>query len=191
MLLEDITEIAIGVVLKRKEAKYKTNNSYEYKVFNLKSYEENIEYDIFYSEENLENFVARKGDIIFRMSFPLKVIEVDDKIEGKLINNQYCIIRMVDLHNKIYNIEFIKWFLESKNAKRQFEKTLIGSSVKSVPVTKLRQLEIPFLHFEKQKEISKLINAWNKEKKLYEKLIIEKDKYYSSIIDKLINGGKK
>lgn len=191
MLLEDITEIVIGVVLKRKEAKYKTKNSYEYKVFNLKSYEENIEYDIFYSEENLDNFVARKGDIIFRMSFPLKVIEVDEKIEGKLINNQYCIIRMVDLHNKIYNIEFIRWFLESKNAKRQFEKTLIGSSVKSVPVTKLRQLKIPFLHFEKQKEISKLINAWDKEKKLYEKLIIEKDKYYSSIIDKLINGGKK
>ena len=59
MLLEDITEIAIGVVLKRKEAKYKTNNSYEYKVFNLKSYEENIEYDIFYSEENLENIPSK------------------------------------------------------------------------------------------------------------------------------------
>ena len=191
MFLEDITQITIGVVLKRKEAKYKTKNSYEYKVFNLKSYEEKIEYDIFYSEENLEHFVARKGDIIFRMSFPLKVIEVDGEIDAKLINNQYCIIRVSDKHNKIYNIEFIKWFLESNNAKRQFEKTLIGSSVKSVPVAELRQLEIPNIDSKKQEKISELVNIWNKEKNLYKKIVKEKDKYYNSIINKIISGGNK
>ena len=113
MVLEDITQITIGVVLKRKEAKYPTENTYKYEVFNLRSYEESIEYDLFYSEENLENFIARKGDILFRLSFPMKVIEVDDEIDGKLINNQYCIIRMINLLNITYNIEFIKWFLES------------------------------------------------------------------------------
>lgn len=191
MFLENITRITIGVVLKRKEAKYKMKDAYEYKVFNLKNYEENIEYDIFYSKENLENFVARKGDIIFRMSFPLKVIEVDDEIDGKLINNQYCIIRVPDKHNKIYNIEFIKWFLESNNAKRQFEKTLIGSSVKSVPVAKLRQLEIPNIDSKRQEKISEVVNIWNKEKNLYKKIVEEKDKYYNSIINKIISGGKK
>jgi len=104
MLLEDITEITIGVVLKRKEAKYQTNDTYEYKIFNIKSYEEKIEYDSFYSNEDLENFVAKKGDILFRLSFPIKVIEVDDEIEGKLVNNQYCIIRMSDKNSKTYNI---------------------------------------------------------------------------------------
>ena len=33
MLLEDITKFAIGVVLKRKEAKYQTNYTYKYKIF--------------------------------------------------------------------------------------------------------------------------------------------------------------
>ena len=33
MLLEDITEISIGVVLKRKEAKYQTNETYVYQIF--------------------------------------------------------------------------------------------------------------------------------------------------------------
>ena len=105
MVLEDITQITIGVVLKRKEAKYPTDNTYKYEVFNLRSYEESIEYDLFYSEENIENFIARKGDILFRLSFPMKVIEVDDEIEGKLINNQYCIIRMINLLNITYNIK--------------------------------------------------------------------------------------
>lgn len=190
MLLEDITEIAIGVVLKRKEAKYQTNDTYEYKIFNIKSYEEKIEYDLFYSNEDLGNFVARKGDILFRLAFPLKVIEVDEEIEGKLINNQYCIIKMSDKNNKTYNIDFIKWFLESDNAKQQFEKILIGTTIRSVPVVKLRQLEIPTINRNEQEKISKVVNTWNREKYLYKKMIKEKEKYYNSIINKVINGGK-
>lgn len=191
MLLEDITEIVIGVVLKRKEAKYQTNDTYEYKIFNIKSYEEKIEYDLFYSNENLENFVAKKGDILFRLSFPIKVIEVDDEIQGKLVNNQYCIIRMSDKNSKTYNIDFIKWFLESDNAKQQFEKILIGTTIRSVPVVKLRQLEIPRINKDEQEKISKVVNTWNREKYLYKKMIKEKEKYYNSIINKVINGGKK
>lgn len=190
MLLEDITEIVIGVVLKRKEAKYQTNDTYEYKIFNIKSYEEKIEYDSFYSNENLENFVAKKGDILFRLAFPIKVIEVDDEIEGKLVNNQYCIIRMSDKNSKTYNIDFIKWFLESNNAKQQFEKILIGTTIRSVPVVKLRQLEIPKINREVQEKISKVVNTWNREKCLYQKIIKEKENYYNSIINKVINGGK-
>lgn len=189
MLLEDITQITIGVVLKRKEAKYQTKNSYKYEIFNIRSYEENIKYDIFYSEENLENFVAKKGDIIFRMAFPLKIIEVDGEIEGKLINNQYCIIRMSNPSNKTYNIEFIKWFLESEIAKQQLEKILIGTTIRSVPVAKLRQLKIPEINKEEQEKISRVVNTWNREKYLYRIMIKEKEKYYNSIINKVINGG--
>ena len=163
MFLDDITQITIGVVLKRKEAKYPTVNTYKYEVFNLRSYEEGIEYDLFYSEENLENFIARKGDILFRLSFPMKVIEVDEEIEGKLINNQYCIIRMMSLFNITYNIDLIKWFLESNLAKHQFEKMLIGTTIKSIPVMELRKLEIPELNSKEQEQISKIANTWNKQ----------------------------
>lgn len=190
MVLENITQIIIGVVLKRKEAKYQSKKTYEYQVFNSRSYEENIDYDLFYSEENLEKFLARKGDILFRLALPLKVIEVDEEIEGKLINNQYCIIRMSNIQDETYNIDFIKWFLESNNAKYQFEKFLIGTTVKSIPVIKLRQLEIPDLDKKEQEKISKVVNTWNRQKYLYKKLIKQKEQYYDSIVNKLMCGGK-
>ena len=56
---------------------------------------------------------------------------------------------------------------------------------------KLRKLEIPNLDKNNQEKISKVINAWNREKYLYKKIIKEKEKYYNSIINKVINGGKK
>ena len=44
MKLEDIANVYIGVVLKRKEAVNKGTKTNKYKVFNIRCYEENIEY---------------------------------------------------------------------------------------------------------------------------------------------------
>lgn len=188
MKLGDVADVHIGIVLKRKEAVYKGNKTNKYKVFNIRCYEEKIEYDDFYSMEDLSGYITQKGDLIFRLSFPSKIILVDEKTEGLLINNLYCIIRG---NNKKIDNEFLKWFLESKEASRQLEKIIIGTVVKSIPVAKLRLIEIPNITFKEQEKISKLISSWNKQKKLYNQMIIEKEKYYNSIVNKVINGGKK
>ena len=188
MKLQDIANVYIGVVLKRKEAVYKGIKTNKYKVFNIRCYEENIEYDDFYSMEDLGGYVTQKGDLIFRLSLPSKIILVDEKTEGLLINNLYCIIRC---NNKKIKNEFLKWFLESKEASRQLETIIIGTAVKSIPVAKLRLIEIPNVSFKEQEKISKLISNWNKQKKLYNQMIIEKDNYYNSIVNKVLNGGKK
>lgn len=188
MKLEDVADIHIGVVLKRKEAVYKGSKANKYKVFNIRCYEEEIEYDEFYSMEDLSSYVTQKGDLIFRLSLPSKIILVDEKTAGLLINNLYCIIRC---NNKKINNEFLRWFLESKESSKQLETIIIGTVVKSIPVAKLRLIEIPNITFKEQEKISKLIYSWNKQKKLYNQMIIEKDNYYNSIVNKVINGGKK
>ncbi len=188
MKLEDVADIHIGVVLKRKEAVYKGSKTNKYKVFNIRCYEEEIEYDDFYSMEDLSSYVTKKGDLIFRLSLPSKIILVDEKTEGLLINNLYCIIRC---NNTKINNKFLMWFLESKEASRQLETIIIGTVVKSIPVAKLRLIEIPYVTFKEQEKISKLIYSWKEQKKLYNQMIIEKDNYYNSIVNKVINGGKK
>ena len=188
MNLEDVADIHIGVVLKRKEAVYKGSKTNKYKVFNIRCYEEEIEYDDFYSMEDLSKKKKKKGDLIFRLSLPSKIILVDEKTAGLLINNLYCIIRW---NNKKINNEFLRWFLDSKESSRQLETIIIGTVVKSIPVAKLRLIEIPNVTFKEQEKISKLIYSWNKQKKLYNQMIIEKDNYYNSIVNKVINGGNK
>lgn len=188
MKLEDVADIHIGVVLKRKEAVYKGSKTNKYKVFNIRCYEEEIEYDDFYSMEDLSSYVTQKGDLIFRLSLPSKIILVDEKTSGLLINNLYCIIRC---NNKKINNEFLRWLLESKESSKQLETIIIGTVVKSIPVAKLRLIEIPNITFKEQEKISKLIYSWNKQKKLYNQMIMEKDNYYNSIVNRVINGGKK
>lgn len=188
MKLENIADVYIGVVLKRKEATYKGTKANHYKTFNIKCYEENIDYDDFYSMEDLSNYITQKGDLIFRLSLPSKIILVDEKTEGLLINNLYCIIRC---KNKKINNEYLKWFLESKNARQQLEKFVIGTQVKAIPVAKLRLIDVPKIKLDEQEKISKIIYNWDKQKQLYNEMINEKEKYYNSIINKVINGGNK
>lgn len=186
MKLNDIADINIGVVLKRKEATYKGEKTYHYKVFNIRCFEEDIDYDEFYSMEDLNGYVTQKGDLIFRLSLPSKIILVDESLEGLLISNLYCIIRA---NPKKIRPEFLKWFLESKNSRIQLEKIIIGTQVKAIPVAKLRLLEVPKMKIEEQDKIAKIVYDWEMQKSLYKKMIKEKEKYYNSIINKVIDGG--
>lgn len=192
MTLDNVSDINVGVVLARKKAKYKTNNSFKYELFNLKVYEERkygnkIEYEVFISDENLSEYTIKKGDLLFRLAVPLKVIEADEELEGKLVSNQYVIIRVNDQR---YNSRFLKWFLEGKELEHQLEKYLVGTAVRTIPVIKIREIRIPKLKIDEQKDASRIIEVWGKQKELYNKMINEKEKYYNSIINKVINGGK-
>ena len=113
ILLDDIAQINIGVVLARKTAKYKSEKTIKYPLFNLKIYEqrnngEDLKYEEINSEENLSSYMIKNGDLIFRLAFPLKVIIADDDLVGKIISNQYVIIRV---DNKKYNPVFLQCLL--------------------------------------------------------------------------------
>lgn len=192
ILLDDIAQINLGVVLARKMAKYESEKTTKYPLFNLKIYEqrknsENLEYEEFISIEDLSPYIIKKGDLIFRLAFPLKVIIADDDLEGKIITNQYVIIRV---NEKKYNSVFLQCFLQSEDMQRQLEKYLVGIAIRTIPVNKIREIHLPKIDLEKQKKLAKIYEDWNHQRVLYEKLICDKEKYYSTLISNMIKSSK-
>lgn len=188
ILLEDIAQINVGVVLSRKMAKYESNKVNKYQIFNLRIYEqrnhgEKLEYEEFISEENLSPYIINKGDLVFRLAFPLKVIIADDDISGKIITNQYVIIRV---NEEKYNSIFLQCFLQSKDMLQQIEKYLVGVAIRTIPVNKIREIHLPKVNMDKQRQIAELYKNWNKQRTLYENLIDYKERYYSNIISNII-----
>lgn len=188
MQLGDVTQIIIGSVLSRKKIIETSNNVKLYQIFSIRSYEAGLPYDILETKEKLDENIARKGDVIFRLALPLKVMEVDEQIEGKLISSQYCIIRPYD---DKYKTKFLMWLLQSENVKRQLETRISGTITRLVPVSTLRQIDLPDIDPFEQDRIIKIIDSWDEQKKLYLKLIEDKEKYYNSLINKFIDGGNK
>lgn len=193
ILLDDIAQINVGVVLSRKAAKYESEKTTKYPLFNLKIYEhrnngEKLKYEEINSEEDLSLYMVKKGDLIFRLAFPLKVIIADSDLEGKIISNQYVIIRV---NNKKYNAAFLQCFLQSEEMQRQLEKYLVGIAIRTIPVNKIREIHLPEIDYDKQLKLAKIYQDWNLQKKLYENLINYKEKYYSTLISNMIKSNKK
>lgn len=193
MNIGDIADVNVGVVLNRKQAKYKSKSSTQYELFNLKIYEDRqngikIDYDKFISEEDLNSYTVKKNDLLLRLAFPLKVIIVDDELDGKLISNQYVSIR---IDKSKYSPAFVKWYLESQDAEHQLEKYIVGTAIRTIPIVKVREIRLPNISINKQKELSKLVESWEAQKRLYINLIKDKESYYNNIIEMIIKKERK
>ena len=139
MKLIDIADVMIGVLTKRENNK---NGENSYSLFSLKNYEEEIGFEEFKTNKNLDSKVTKKGDLLFRLLHPNKIIYVDEKLDGTLIPSQFCIIRP---NKKQINPIVLKWYLESNNATNELNSKVTGSIIKSMSVANLKTLNIPYI----------------------------------------------
>lgn len=180
MKLCQMADVSMGILLSREENK---EGSRQYKLFDMKSYEENIEYGMFFTEKNFDDKLTKENDLLFRLVYPNKLVYISKEQENLLVTSQLCIIRT---NKEILNPTFLKWYLESKLGKEKIMLEMRGSSIQKISVSSLRNIEIPEVEIEKQRNIEDLINLWKKEQETLQSLIESKEKLYNSIIEEIV-----
>ena len=184
MKLEEIANVSIGISVHRESVE---NGKYQYKIFNLNNYEENQEYQAIETDKDFSDKMTQKGDLLFRLVAPNKIILVKEKEEDLLVPSQLCIIRPDK--NKI-NSRFLKWYLESQQGKAQIATEQIGSSIQKISIASLKKIEIPEIDIDKQEKIKDLIEVWENEKKVMQDIIETKEMIYENIIEQLVEEEK-
>ena len=182
MKLEEIADIFIGILAKR-EKEEKGENSY--KLFSLKNYEEKQEFEELRTNKDLNNSLSRKGDLLFKLLCPNKIIYVEENMQGLLIPSQFCIIRT----KKMIPI-VLKWYLESKKVKDELEVKASGSIMKSIRVSSIKEINIPIIPIEQQKNMEELIKLWEKERELSKNILEQKEKLYNFYLEKMLEKGE-
>ncbi len=180
MKLQEIADVSIGVLISRESGLPGENT---YKLFNIKNYDNNEEYEEVKTLRNLDNKLTQKGDLLIRLVAPNRIIYVDEKTENLLVPSHMCIIRG---NRQKVNSEFLKWYLESDEGKSQMAIHIIGSSIQKISVIALRELEIPIIDIEKQNAIADLIKLWEKQKETLSQIIKEKEALYNNLIMEII-----
>lgn len=180
MKLENIAEVFIGVLTSREIT---NSGQYQYKMFNIKNYDLNEEYEIVRTEKVLDDKLTKKGDLLIKLIYPNRIIYIDENLEGLLVPSQMCVIR---LNTPKINPEFLKCYLESDLGKEKIEPYITGSSIPKISVASLKKIEIPLINLDKQNSITDLIKLWNKEKYILRNIIEEKDMLYNSLITEII-----
>ena len=184
MKLVEIAQIMIGILVKREKVE---NGKNSYELFSLKSFENEQEYEKITTNKNFEDKLAKKGDLLFRLLYPNKIIYVDDKLSGLLIPSQFCIIRV---KKEKMDPVVLKWYLESKISGDELDSKVTGSIIKSVSLTNLKTVEVPFTPLDEQKKMRELINLWEDEKKVTKQIIEEKEKLYNFYLEEMMRKGE-
>ena len=182
MKLEEIAQVTIGVLVKREKEDTGENS---YMLFSLKSYEEKQKYEEIKTSKDLSNKLAQKGDLLFRLLYPNKIIYVDETIEGLLIPSQFCIIRSHSMNPIV-----LKWYLESEKVQEELKNKITGSIIKSMPLANLKTINIPNISSKNQKNMEQLITLWKREKDISQKILEEKEKLYTYYLENMIVEGE-
>lgn len=192
MKLGQIAEIRTGLVLIRKKAAVDYKIKKTYKMITLKNIENygvfNKEYfEIFESIDELnKEYFTEEGDILIRLSAPYTTVSIDKRTAGLLVPSYFSIIR---LKTQKYIPEYISWYLNSDNVKRELIKSQTGTAMSTTNIRILSSLEIKDISLEDQKRIVNIHALYLKERELLNRLIREKEKYYKGITEKLIHMG--
>ena len=189
MKLGEIAKIKIGLVLIRKKAKIKYEIKDIYNLITLKNIEDNgafneKPFEIFESNDELDKgYFTEEGDILIRLSHPYTAVYIDESKVNLLVPSSFSIIKLTTSN---YIPEYIAWYLNSDKAKKELIKSQTGTAMSTTNKTILASIDIKEIPIEDQKRIGKIQELYLKERKLLDRLIEEKEKYYKAVTNKLI-----
>lgn len=190
MQLGDIAKIKTGLVLSRKKAEMEYTAKATYKLLSLKNisedgFIENDSFEEFISNDELEDhYFTKEGDVLMRLSQPYTAVCIDKEYSGLLIPSYFAIIK-VD-QSKVMP-RYIAWYLNTWNVKKELERSQSGSRIPSTNQHVLKTIPIIAASLSKQKELIELYQLHQKEKRLYKKLIEEKELLFQGIAQQILN----
>ncbi|GAB2318003.1 hypothetical protein IRB23SM22_02610 [Alkalibacterium sp. s-m-22] len=189
MKLDEIGDIKLGIALNRKKAEIDSNIKERYSVVSVKNVNEegyfnNESFDIFLSTESLsQRYFAQTGDILMRLTDPNTAVYVSQEQDGLLIPSYFVQIKIYD---KRYLPEYVAWYLNSEQTKRELRKVQSGTRVTSTSKKVLGTLEIKELPVDKQQKLIEMTQLHQKEKMLYKRIIKEKEKQLAAATAKIM-----
>src|SRR5690606_5031523 len=136
------------------------------------------------SKEVLDaEFFTREGNILVRLSHPNTAVLIDKEQEGLLIPSYFANVEIIDT-NVLPG--YVAWYLNTDKVKGELLKSQMGSHIPSTNKQILEKISIPELDLDKQQKITEIQQLYRKEKRLYQKLMAEKEKFYKAVTYSII-----
>ena len=132
------------------------------------------------------NHILRENDVLFAAKGINNFGVVYRSEFGQAVaSSSFIVIR---LHStKDINPEYLAWFLSTTPAIQEFHKRQLGSTIPSISIEKLKNLEVVIPTIEKQRLIVQIQYLKDKEEKLTQKLLNAKDEKVKKLLLNVVN----
>ena len=185
MKLGELAVVRSGLVLSRKQSRIPTE--YRYPLLNLRSIRADgfinlDEVDSYFSIEALDpDYVSSEGDVVIRLSSPYTAVLIDERTSGMVISSNFVIIRV---NRNLILPEYLFWLLNTQHLKRQIFENTSSNMLGAIKPSYYNDIDIYRLSITDQQIIAVMNQLAHKECQLLSQLSAEKDKYYTSLIDR-------
>lgn len=190
MQLGDISKIKTGLVLSRKKANAEYDAKAKYKLLTLRNISDegiinNESYEVFVSKHELDNhYFTEEGDVLIRLSHPHTSVYIEKQHSGLLVPSYFAIIKV---NQSEFLPKYVAWYLNSSEVKKELERSQAGSRIPSTNKNVLKTLPVAKTTISKQKTLIEILMLHQKEKRLYMKLIEEKELRFKGISNQILN----
>lgn len=189
MQLGEIAEVKTGLVLSRKKSENEFDKKAIYRLISLKNISgdgliNSDTFEEFTSNEELgDQYFTKEGDVLIRLNHPHTAVHIDKGCTGLLVPSYFAIIKV---HKKDFLPEFVAWYLNSFEIKKELEKHQSGTRIPSTNQNVLKMLHVVNVPYAKQVALVELYRLHQQEKLLYKRLLEEKELLFRGLTQKIL-----
>lgn len=131
-------------------------------------------------------YLSKEGDIVMKIASPNQAVYIPQEWEGAVVSSFYFIIRVRD---GAFDPRFLAVYFNTPPFRAAVEQALVCSTVKSLKISTLKELEVPVLPPQKQQQAVSVAQAMQKEALLLRQLREKQSRYYQSVLTSLMEEG--
>ena len=133
--------------------------------------------------KQIEPHLLREGDVLFAAKGMNNFAVVYYENQGKAVaSSSFIVIRLSHERKQIVSPEYLAWFLTNSPEIFNFHKQQLGTTIPSISIKLLKELDVSIPTLEKQNLIVKIQDLRDREVKITSQLNLTKDKYLKKLI---------
>lgn len=187
--LQEMASVVQGVNVTRVETKETTLGAKRVKVLTLKEFNESLglpyrlaqdkKANIWIEEKQMDKLRFTEENMVVIHLLSQRVASIPLIFEKLLIPSNFVII---DFQEQV-DAKFIEWYFnEHAEVRRQFKLATQGSSVSSLSINMLREMDVSLPPIQLQTRIGKIVQAVQQKKKLMEERMELEDQYINELV---------
>ncbi len=195
MKLKDLVNVSrSGVVLNRLKKSKEPLEGYAYRYITVKSLKGDGKIDFKELEETKveesvnPRYLTEYNDIVMRSSEPFSASVIEQNAENLIVTSNLYVLK--EISEKVLP-EYLCIYLNSKQAMRQLVRHVSQSTISTISIKTIAELDVIIPTIETQQRIIDISNTAHKEIELLEELLNAKQVLSNSVIESLISDKEK